>query len=758
MKKFFKKHLNKIMLLLIILNFLIIYFILIRPYNKNTVIKLDSGNLVSEIKIDYEVQGNPLSKIEIKDLTNTEAEINECVGNAGQSIDISGNFFNFQLKEATVTMKYDKEKLNDVNEENLGVLWYDDDRDEMIVMDSSVDIENGTIEFKTEHFSEYIIVDLETWEAAWNQRVVRVRNDADAFDISFVIDDSGSMTSNDPQDLRIEAVENFIDILRNQDNYSIIKFESSANTIKELKDELSEDWKDDFRSSGGTNITNGVSSGITTLSEENGNYKVLVLLTDGEDAGLSSKKEEIISDAIDKNITIYTIFLNTGYNTNQNNTQDISDIALETGGSFYTISTDEIIDIFKQISKVSIGVDGSVDTDGDGIPDEIELGGMRNKYGKIVYTNPYNADTDGDGKSDKEEVGEVAETWITKQQYYKMPSDPTRANERSILYSAQGPNREKALGVWDSGFKLNKNAFQFENLSVKGTAGVCNGIAYITERIYNGEEIPKSGMETVSVNYPFSVDQYNRTRALIIESLKGDRSVAYEDVTNSDGTVDNSKIRIFYDIDSYNITDPALDIVFEKALPYFYYPPTTELKYYMDTDYLNNKIINETFLKTNSADAQLVDSIFYYWALDNKNTISMLVEKLNAGTYEIDIQNQVTEDTIQNLKLLFNNKKIVTIQARDKAHHAINAYALEQKSETLYRLYVYDNQSPYMFKNNNYIEFIKIPGTDRYDIDSYLITTNDKPEDGSDDGRERTFIIEYNGDYINFNDEPLELD
>ena len=758
MKKFFKKHINKIMLLLIILNFLIIYFILVRPYNKNAVIKLDGNNLVSEVKIDYEIQGNPLSKIEIKDLTNTEAGINECVGNAGQSIDISGNFFNFQLKEATVTMKYDKEKLNDIEEENLGVLWYDEDRDEMIIMESNVNTENSTIEFKTDHFSEYIVVDLETWEAAWNQRVIRIRNDADSFDISFVIDDSGSMTSNDPKKLRIEAVENFIDILRDQDNYSIVKFESSADTIKELKDEPSEDWQDNFRSSGGTNITNGVTSGITTLGEENENYKVLVLLTDGEDAGLSSKKEEIISNAIDKNITIYTIFLNTGYNTNQNNTQDISDIALETGGSFYTISTDEIIDIFKQISKVSIGVDGSVDTDGDGIPDEIELGGMRNKYGKIVYTNPYNADTDGDGKSDKEEVGEVAETWFTKEQYYKMPSDPTRANERSILYSAQGPNREKALGVWDSGFKLNKNAFQFDNLSVKGTAGVCNGIAYITERIYNGEEIPKNGMETVNVNYPFSVDQYNRTRALIIESLKGDRSVAYEDVTNSDGTVDNSKIRIFFDIDSYNITDPALDIVFEKALPYFYYPTTTELKYYMDTDYLNNKIINETFLKTNSADAQLVDSIFYYWALDNKNTLSMLVEKLNAGTYEIDIQNQVTEDTIQNLKLLFNNKKIVTIQARDKAHHAINAYALEQKSETLYRLYVYDNQSPYMFKNNNYIEFIKIPGTDRYDIDSYLITTNDKPEDGSDDGRERTFIIEYNGDYINFNDEPLELD
>ena len=231
-------------------------------------------------------------------------------------------------------MKYDKEKLNGINEENLGILWYDEERDEMIIMDSTVNPEEGTIEFNTDHFSEYIIVDIEEWQAAWDQRVVRVRNDADSFDISFVIDDSGSMTSNDPQDLRIEAVENFIEILRKQDNYSIIKFASSADTIKEITDEASEDWQDNFRSSGGTNITNGVSSGITTLSEE----------------------------------------------------------------------------------------------------------------------------------------------------------------------------------------------------------------------------IPKSGMETVSVNYLFSVDKYNRTRALIIDSLKGDRSVAYEDATNADGTVDNSQIRIFYDIDCYLIT------------------------------------------------------------------------------------------------------------------------------------------------------------------------------------------------------------
>ena len=46
------------------------------------------------------------------------------------------------------------------------------------------------------------------------------------------------------------------------------------------------------------------------------------------------------------------------------------------------------------------------DSDGDGLPDSEEVGGMLGANGKMYHTNPYVADTDGDGYSDGEEMGE----------------------------------------------------------------------------------------------------------------------------------------------------------------------------------------------------------------------------------------------------------------------------------------------------------------------------------------------------------------
>lgn len=47
------------------------------------------------------------------------------------------------------------------------------------------------------------------------------------------------------------------------------------------------------------------------------------------------------------------------------------------------------------------------DSDGDGLPNCMETGGMLNNCGQLVYTDPYKSDTDGDGLSDGEEMGEV---------------------------------------------------------------------------------------------------------------------------------------------------------------------------------------------------------------------------------------------------------------------------------------------------------------------------------------------------------------
>lgn len=45
------------------------------------------------------------------------------------------------------------------------------------------------------------------------------------------------------------------------------------------------------------------------------------------------------------------------------------------------------------------------DTDGDGLSDSVERGGIQTSMGETVYTNPYRTDSDGDGLSDNYEAG-----------------------------------------------------------------------------------------------------------------------------------------------------------------------------------------------------------------------------------------------------------------------------------------------------------------------------------------------------------------
>ena len=58
------------------------------------------------------------------------------------------------------------------------------------------------------------------------------------------------------------------------------------------------------------------------------------------------------------------------------------------------------------------------DSDGDGLPNCVETGGMLNNCGQLIYTDPYNYDTDEDGLSDGEEMGEVKDLMDVVPYYY----------------------------------------------------------------------------------------------------------------------------------------------------------------------------------------------------------------------------------------------------------------------------------------------------------------------------------------------------
>ena len=708
-----KKIINKLILILFIINVVVIYFAVVRTNKKVQEIYLSENSLVDLITIDYSVQANPFAKVEVNDISNTDAEINSCVGSLGQSFEITGNFYNSQLKEAEVSMEYNEEKLGGVPEENIGVLWDDKENGKMVIVNTKVDTNNNTITFKTDHFSEYILVDLETWKAAWNKRLVKKRSLSSSFNVAFVIDDSGSMTSNDPKNLRLEATEEFVGILDDKDQYSIIKFDDSASLIQESTNnkEMIKDIDSKFRSNGGTNICSGVELGISELKKDEEKTRVIVLLTDGEDSGLKNKREDLIREAVDNDIVIFTIFLNTGSNTNKNNTYDIEQLAAGTGGEFYTINSDELVNIFKQISKVSVGVDGTTDTDRDGIADEIELGGLKDKQGHIVYTNPYARDTDGDGLSDREEVGDEKDDEGI--QYYDFNSDPSRSNHKEITYEHMGPSEDaEAQNVWDSGFKLNRDAFRFNNFEYEHNGGVCYGIAYVVERTFNKSETIRSEVED---NVSFDED-------------------------SSTG---------------YKITKDSLDIVFDESqgLPYFYYPKNSHL--YSDRNMTKEDMAQGT------DDSELTACLYYYLIERNimfRNFFQTNHEEDGKVKNAIDEDKSITEDTLNDLKLLFRNKKIVTLGFYSKDFkHAVNAYALEKVSESKYYLYIYDSNYSYLTKSNRKITLTKVKGTNRYKAQytgGFLCGYSSK---GSNNEENNFIAIEYNNDFINYSDAPIVI-
>ena len=656
-----KKHINIVILVLLVLNAVLIYFTFFGFKERSKELKISNDeSIVKKITVDYEAFGNPFSDIRITDISESDSQINAVATTLGTSFDISGNFSNFQLQEATVVLEYDKDKLPEgTTEDDLGILWYDEENNKMVEIECEVDKKDGTISFTTEHFSKYVFIDITKWHEVWAKQMAKVRDTKAKFSVSFIIDDSGSMSSNDSQKKRIDATKQAIESLSGEDRYSIIKFSDNSSVLQDFtsdKDDAEDDYEE-FHSSGGTNIVGAVERGIEILEEEDKDRdKLIILLTDGEDSNLASKKDELVRKADDLGIVIFGIGLEANENSNLN-FDVFSSLATETSGKFYRINDTGLTDIFTEVTNSTVGIDGTVDTDEDGIPDGLEIAGMRDQFGNIITTDPTRADTDGDNKSDLEEMGELiyGENGTL---YYKRVSDPrvdeSKAAVRSVDY-ALGPGVDSVKeNVWDSGFRANVNALSFRNFAIDDAAGggICEGFATFTERVFNGN--------------------FERSRTLPTLSIKGTNPFESRYVI----------LDFFAVSPGYDLKGVQYNNMFNTKKLYSYVPASTKL-YDLRTRTLNaDKIVNKD-LKESEPDGALIRSLYFYWIEGNR-----------AKTKIMDFSfHMVTDNTLNKLKSKFaNEKKIVTI---DLPSHAINGYALKKVSENYYFLYVYDNNYPY---------------------------------------------------------------
>jgi Uncharacterized protein containing a von Willebrand factor type A (vWA) domain len=373
-------------------------------------------------------------------MLNINAVTTDALGRVGYPVDIKTTC---AFEKATLTFQYDEAALGGVKEEDLAIMWFDEANEKLVMLDSAVNKDSNTVSIETTHFSEYLLVDRQQWFQLWRQTVDYGRDpdNSDAvkfYDIVLAIDSSGSMSSNDPGNLRKTAAKQFVDAFLPGDQGAVVDFDDysyiRAHLTKE-KDTLKAAI-DEIDSYGGTDIDSAIDTSIYELlsaSASESNDKMIILLTDG----YGTYNADTTKSAKDNNIKIYTVGLGSGVNDDL-----LQSIADQTGGLYYKVAqSSDLLDAFKRIEDDTLGEVDTTDLDEDGLYDVYETKGMRNQYLKTIYTNPINKDCDGDSLLDGEEMGsmvtEELPDFIAKiigvktVTYFKMRSNPTMADSDS---------------------------------------------------------------------------------------------------------------------------------------------------------------------------------------------------------------------------------------------------------------------------------------------------------------------------------------
>ena len=346
-------------------------------------------------------------------------------GYMGQAYDFTtqGDF-----DSATLTFEFD-ECFWDIEDFEPAIYYYNEEEQLLEELDGQI-VSGNTVTVSLEHYSKYILLNKTEYDKVWERDIKLLSGSgttSNSIDIAFVLDSSGSMTSNDRASLRKFLSKVLISRLGDEDRVAVIDFDSSAKVLCDFtydKDKAA-NAIDKVDSSGGTSIYSGISKALscyTSLNETRN--RIMIVLTDGSD-GYSYNYTSLLKSVTDNNIIIYTIGLG-----NSVDKLKLDSIATTTNGKYYhAINASELEE---QFDKFQDEIDYLKDS--DGIPDYWEIN-LRLGNGTYIVTDPCNPDTDGDGIKDGDEIECRLRTKNGKLVYFIRHSDPTLADTDFDGYS-----------------------------------------------------------------------------------------------------------------------------------------------------------------------------------------------------------------------------------------------------------------------------------------------------------------------------------
>ena len=453
--------------------------------NKN-ISSFSSKTSLYDVTVNYELE-NGRSDVVISE--SNDARIARTTGIIGKPIEIS-LVSEEKVKSAQIVFKYNDKEINTINKEDLGILWYDEKNDKLVLLDSKVDTKNKTVSTTTNHFSKYLLVDTAAWKSAWQHKQLVTRDTGETlrYAVCMCLDTSGSMSGTAVKTCQ-ESAKKFVDQLVCGDAISVVGFNSTATTIVPQTIIDGDASKNQIKSmiklsaGGGTNFNAALNKALETLStmsDSSSDYniykKYIVLISDGQ----SSVTASTLSEIVDCGYNVITIGIGSSVSENV-----LKQISSTTEGSYAFVSDpNDIESVFKQIQGQYIGL--SQDTDGDKIADLVETSGMIDIDGYIYHTDPNSVDTDGDGISDSEEMG----AYYSDKGCFVINSSPTTPTYKSdkakissvdlsITNNTNSTKKEDYMSARVS-FKISTVRREYPNMVVDGKTIT----DYLSETVY----------------------------------------------------------------------------------------------------------------------------------------------------------------------------------------------------------------------------------------------------------------------------------
>ena len=385
----------------------------------------DAHGLTS-VSVSLDISGNIEKEIEITNVYDFDAQSREVVGIVGAPIEITSDV---DFDTATISFSYDESALGDTLEENLSLMWYDEENNwyQILDQDCMVDASTNTVTYTTTHFSKYLLVDRLKWFEAWN-------GDEDYSDepteliyqpINYiVIEDTFSFQSPDDTEL-IEEIKNTLSDSSNAFKLyreGRIRMQNGLGNYWELSGDLNTGTREYFTEDGYTitpgegidhmtsptyrspnlnSILDSIVYSVDKYPDYFSGMNLIVIFISNRSSGAS---DEMLAKCADRGIKIYTIDILNDYAD-----ATLQNLSLKTNGSHYygEITHNPMLLINSMIYVMNGFTAYGSDGDTDGLLDKYETNGVRNIIGKLIKTDPNDDDSDDDNLSDFEELGQV---------------------------------------------------------------------------------------------------------------------------------------------------------------------------------------------------------------------------------------------------------------------------------------------------------------------------------------------------------------